>query len=69
MYREFMVDIKNEVDRENQIITELLTLVRMDRKDSKLNVKECNVNKMVELILHRLRPIAQKRDIELTMVI
>jgi signal transduction histidine kinase len=68
MYREFMIDIKNEVDRENQIITELLTLVRMDRKDSKLNVKECNVNKMVELILHRLRPIAQKRDIELTMV-
>ena len=68
MYREFMIDIKNEVDRENQIITELLTLVRMDRKDSKLNVKECSVNKMVELILHRLRPIAQKRDIELTMV-
>ena len=68
MYREFMVDIKNEVDRENQIITELLTLVRMDRKDSKLNVKECNVNEMVELILRRLRPIAQKRDIELTMV-
>ena len=68
MYREFMVDIKNEVDRENQIITELLTLVRMDRKDSKLNVKECSVNKMVELILHRIRPIAQKRDIELTLV-
>ena len=68
MYREFMVDIKNEVDRENQIITELLTLVRMDRKDSRLNVKECNVNEMVELILRRLRPIAQKRDIELTMV-
>ena len=68
MYREFMLDIKNEVDRENQIITELLTLVRMDRKDSKLNVKECSVNKMVELILHRIRPIAQKRDIELTMV-
>ena len=68
MYREFMVDIKNEVDRENQIITELLTLVRMDRKDSRLNVKECNVNEMVEMILRRLRPIAQKRDIELTMV-
>jgi signal transduction histidine kinase len=68
MYREFMEDIKNEVDRENQIITELLTLVRMDRKDSKLNVKECNVNEMCELILRRVRPIAQKRDIELTMV-
>ena len=68
MYREFMVDIKNEVDRENQIITELLTLVRMDRKDSKLNVTDTNVNEMVELILRRIRPIAQKRDIELTMV-
>ena len=68
MYREFMVDIKNEVDRENQIITELLTLVRMDRKDSKLNVKDTNVNETVELILRRIRPIAQKRDIELTMV-
>ena len=68
MYREFMMDIKNEVDRENQIITELLTLVRMDRKDSKLNVKECCVNEIVELILRRVRPIAQKRDIELTMV-
>ena len=68
MYREFMEDIKNEVDRENQIITELLTLVRMDRKDSKLNIKECNVNEMCELILRRVRPIAQKRDIELTMV-
>ena len=49
-------------------ITELLTLVRMDRKDSKLNVSEVNVNEMVELILRRIRPIAQKRDIELTMV-
>ena len=68
MYREFMIDIKNEVDRENQIITELLTLVRMDRKDSKLNIKETNVNGMVELVLRRVRPIAQKRDIELTMV-
>ena len=68
MYREFMMDIKNEVDRENKIITELLTLVRMDRKDSRLNVKETNVNEMVELILRRIRPIAQKRDIELTMI-
>ena len=68
MYREFMVDIKNEVDRENKIITELLTLVRMDRKDSGLNLKETHVNEMVELVLRRVRPIAQKRDIELTMV-
>ena len=68
MYREFMIDIKNEIDRENQIITELLTLVRMDRKDSKMNVAPVNVNKLVEGVLRRVRPLAQKRDIELTMV-
>ena len=68
MYREFMIDIKNEVDRENQIITELLTLVRMDRKDSKLNIKDVNVNEMVESVLRRIRPIAKNRDIELTLV-
>lgn len=68
MYREFMIDIKNEIDRENQIITELLTLVRMDRKDSKMNVAAVNVNRIVEGVLRRVRPLAQKRDIELTMV-
>ena len=68
MYREFMVDIKNEVDRENQIISELLTLVRMDRKDSKLNIKDVNVNEMIESVLRRIRPIAKNRDIELTLV-
>lgn len=68
VYREFMTDIKNEVDRENQIITELLTLVRMDRKDSKLNIKDVDVNDLVESVMRRVRPIAQKRDIELTMV-
>ncbi len=66
--KEFMNDVKNEVDRENQIITELLTLVRMDRKDSALSIAEVNVNKMVESVLKRVRPLAMKRDIELTMV-
>ena len=30
LYREFMADISDEIDRENQIIEDLLTLVRMD---------------------------------------
>ena len=65
--QEFVSNVSHEL-KTPQIITELLTLVRMDRKDSKLNIKECNVNEMCELILKRVRPIAQKRDIELTMV-
>ncbi len=32
LYREFMEDITSEIDRENQIITDLLALVKMDKK-------------------------------------
>ena len=31
LYREFMVDIAEEIDRENEIITDLLSLVKMDK--------------------------------------
>lgn len=32
LYREFMEDIASEIDRENQIITDLLALVKMDKR-------------------------------------
>lgn len=32
LYREFMEDITSEIDRENQIITDLLALVKMDKR-------------------------------------
>ena len=32
LYQEFMQDITSEIDRENQIITDLLSLVKMDKK-------------------------------------
>ncbi|MCI8691876.1 MAG: cell wall metabolism sensor histidine kinase WalK [Lachnospiraceae bacterium] len=65
LYREFMTDIATEIDRENQIITDLLALVKMDKKAQELNIVSLNVNDMVELILKRLRPIARKRDVEM----
>ena len=64
LYREFMTDIVTEIDRENQIITDLLALVKMDKKAQELNITSLNVNDLVELILKRLRPIARKRDVE-----
>lgn len=65
MYQEFMHDIVEEIDRENQIITDLLSLVKMDKKYDDLNISSVNINEMLELILKRLRPIASKRNIEL----
>ncbi len=64
LYREFLTDITAEIDRENQIITDLLSLVKMDKTASDLNISVVNVNDLTELILKRLRPIARKKDVE-----
>lgn len=65
LYEEFMQDISDEIDRESQIIDDLLTLVRMDKASPELNFAQANINGLVEMVLKRLRPIARKRNIEL----
>jgi len=65
LYKEFMTDITEEIDRENKIINDLLSLVKMDKTAADLNIKAMNINDLLELILKRLRPIAAKRNIEL----
>lgn len=66
LYQEFMSDIVDEIDRENKIINDLLALVKMDKTVSNLNIQSVNVNDMLEAILKRLRPLAKKRNIEIT---
>ena len=68
MYRDFMQDISSEIDREDKIINDLLALVKMDKKASSLNISSVDINAMTEIILKRLRPIARKRNIELTLM-
>lgn len=67
LYKEFMEDITNEIERENKIITDLLSLVKMDKSAADLNISVVNINEMLELILKRLRPIAEKQNIELVL--
>lgn len=67
LYKEFMQDIAEEIERENKIINDLLVLVKMDKKASDVNIQSTNINELIELILKRLRPIAAKRDIELVL--
>ncbi len=67
LYREFMVDIADEIDRENKIITDLLSLVKLDKASADMNIAVVNINDLLELILKRLRPIAAKRNIELVL--
>ncbi len=65
LYQEFMQDIAEEIDRENLIISDLLTLVKMDRKAVELNVAVVDINEFLEQILKRLRPIAEVSNIEI----
>ena len=67
MYQEFMRDIAKEIDRENQIITDLLSLVKMDRSGQTMNIQTMNINELLEQILKRLKPIAEKKNVERVM--
>ena len=64
LYQEFMQDIAAEIDRESKIITDLLTLVKLDKKASNMNIELVNINALLDMILKRLHPIAAKRYIE-----
>lgn len=67
LYQEFMSDIGNEIDRETKIINDLLSLVKMDRSAGDLNISSVNINELMDLILKRLRPIAERQNIELVL--
>lgn len=64
-YREFMEDISAEIDRENAIIADLLTMVKLDKTQAEMNIQSHNINELLELILKRLRPIASQNNIEM----
>ena len=53
LYQEFMQDIAAEIDRESKIITDLLTLVKLNKKAAKRNI---------ELILEGFRPVDAEID-------
>lgn len=67
LYKEFMGDIGNEVDRETKIINDLLSLVKMDKAAGDINVTNVNINELLEQILKRLKPIADKQHVELVL--
>lgn len=67
LYEEFFNDITAEIDRENQIITDLLSLVKLDKKATDLVVEPTALADLLELVLKRLRPLARKKDVELVL--
>lgn len=66
MYKEFMTDIVAEIDRESQIITDLLTLVKTDKDATKLELTDVDINELIQIIVKRVTPLAQARGIEIS---
>ena len=57
LYQEFLQDITAEID----------SLVKMDKKTADLSIQHMDINQLLEDILKRLRPIADKRSIDLIL--
>lgn len=66
MYREFLLDISSEIDRMTNIVNDLLSLVRNDPNEAKVNVSDIDVNKMLRDVVKRLSPLAGDKNIELS---
>ena len=67
LYREFMTDIAAEIDRENKIITDLLSLVKMTRTAADIDVEVVDINAVLELLMKRLGPIASRAEVKLIL--
>ena len=46
LYKEFMGDMSEEIERENKIINDLLSLVKMDKTANTMNIKSENMNEL-----------------------
>ncbi len=67
IYKEFMEDIAAEADRLNNIILELLALVDLDKEKLHINYKLTYINFLLEKIVNRMRPLAEKKKMKLTL--
>lgn len=63
VYKEFLSDINGEIDRLNSLITDLLLLSKMDDDSVMLNVEKVDLNSFIDKIVDSLKPIAEQRNI------
>ena len=65
-YREFMQDIAAEVDRENKIINNLLSLVKMGGgNEDGIELKLQEVSPILQQLIKTLTPLAEQSEVEL----
>ena len=65
IYKEFLGDINNEIDRLSEVITGLLTLARTDSETEALNLDKILLSELVFKSVTALKPIANEKGIAL----
>ncbi len=68
MYREFLQDIDGELDRENRMIEDLLTLTKLDQKQGGMHIAKLDIGELTMTAAKRIRPLAEQKNIELVVV-
>lgn len=64
---EFLTDVNREIDRLNLIISDLLTLVSMDSKTTRLNRETFRFADVVKDVAHRLSVVAERQHQEVKL--
>ncbi len=64
MAREFLQDIDSEIDRQNSIISDLLTLIRLDGAGA-MNIAAYSLNDIIDSTVKHVRPLAEQKHISL----
>ena len=67
IYKEFLIDIDSEVDRLNNIISDLLVLVNLNKEKLVLDKKITYINYLLEKTIFRMKVIAKQKDIDLNL--
>jgi len=65
VYREFLKDINDEIDRLNNIVNELLSLIELDKNKLKLDLQITYLNYILEKIIEQLNPLAKEKNMKL----
>lgn len=65
LYREFMSDINSELQRLSHVIEDLLYLVDIEKDEVKFDYELTSINFMIRDVLSTLKPIADRRQLEL----
>lgn len=68
VYREFIMDIREETTRLGNMIDSFLSLARLERDEVDIDLKLNNVNELIRWVKNRIQPLAQQKNIDVYVV-